>query len=1135
MSEPTKVVNIPIDNSNEYRKYTFARGFLLSPEKVIVHENWVQTKIRNNYLTFDPQNDYSLKEKNGKIVAVLGFLLDLKSNSISPEIICDRLLTELCKSYEKFIEYQDTLCGRYCIFYSVNETDLHLMQDPTGMRSAYYSENKPIAASHYNLIKDYIEDVSPLPYYSQYLKLKNKPWLLPGNYTPWVGIKELFANHELNITNSKMKRFWPYKDHDNLSINEVNDIVSDILQKQVELLLKHKKLVVSLTAGNDSRLTTSLLKKYRDSLLFYTYTSSSDPKKVKDCAHAAKIADDLGLKFIPLDLDEIEENDEQFVKIKEVTTHNHYHRHVPKAIPLYFNKLPSNRIHLQSNLIEIIRELDIFESMPVKSNAKDLVHKLYPMDESNPLVIEMFEKYYADSDFGNVFNYLSADIIFWEYRLGEWLNGAVLVETDFVYDTYMLFNCRRILEAGLSSPRFFKRNNTIAYHIVRNNWPETYFNIPNTEYDLYDIADSDSSRIELGTLAKTFSSSIDQEVYKYPGRYSLELGYAKGPVTNESFVKTSFTLPLKLGKIVDIEIELVTPKKTFLASNVTNVSIKINNEEMYTTDISERKGFVNLIDISRETGDCDELKIEICIYSLKSYVPRYGSSGHIIIKGIRINYRDAGNGPTNYIRSSKDFKEKKFTGPFIKKRTTISILGSCVSRDIFNLDYSDSYKVTSYVQHHHPALLLQKNIGLTQITDEDIQEFSKTNISESMYELLKHDFNKRMFKSLVNNNGKELLLKNKGEWIILDTFYSFPSKMLEITNSTQQKYYIQDNLFYSNISKMAILNNKFKNYSVRIIDACPNIEILLDELCKFLKDTWGNKIIVINTKPCKEQLSMVTGIKKIQYDASEESHSNKLFHALIQRLHCHSIEIPDYPMSRDGYSVHYIGEVMGYLKRSIDSIIIEEKTDYHQIYAYNIDQIKKGNRIDSFVGNQYLNHIFDKKDPNMDVELMPIVSKMIAQGHYEGYAQLGRMQRFGRGTNKDLDSAQKNLTIASEHNIVWATIELFDLQWYNNRMTAEIVNKIEVLAQSNKRAKVRLARVYAKGVYREKQLEKAEQLLKEANAHQSIELTCELFDVLWEMKSTNKQKEAFSLVSKYINTNNPDILVRIAKYHKNRK
>ena len=1058
-------------------------------------------------------------------------LLDIKLESMDADAICSALLDEYMVSYEAFLDYQDTLCGRYCIFYGDDASNIHIMQDPTGMRSAYYYEKGPVVASHYNLIRDYLPDIKPHPYYQQYLKLNPKPWLLPGNFTPWIGIKELFANHELDVSKSKMYRFWPRKEHDYISIDEVTDCVLNLLKKQVEILMDNKEIVVSLTAGNDSRLSTSLLRDYRERLLFYTYTSSSDPDKEKDCERARKIANDLGLNFLALDLDEIGEDESRFKKIKEITSHNHYHRHVPKAIPLYFDKMPQGKVHLQSNLIEIVRNFEMFEGIPIKSSAKDLVHKIYSMDENNSLVQEMFQEYFDDSEFDNVYNYLSADIIFWEYRLGEWLNGAVLVETDFVYDTYMLFNCRRILEMGLSSPRFFKRNNTIPYYVVRNCWPAAYFDIPNTNFDLFDIADSDSSRLELGSLNINVRSSVDQSAYTYLGRYSLELGYSKSKVTEYSFVSASFKVPIKPSKRVWLQVESIVPNRTFTSTGVSDFIININNQEIYCTDVGDYKGLKNVINICRDTGNCTELDVEFTICSKKEHVSYYGIPGYIVIKGVRVKYLgdSSSSGDEGFVRSDKEWKQEKLSGPFTNNAISVSILGSCVSRDLFHLDFEKKYQVTSYVQHHSPLLLLQSGVEPINIDDNDVLEFSHTPLSDSMVELLSHNFNIRMFKSLINNHGKELLLKNKGDWIILDTFYSFPSKMLMISDSNGKKYYVQDNVFYANIAKMAAINRKFDGYDVKVIDGCPNSSTLIGPLCDFLKENWGDKIIVINTRPCKQQFSMVSGFKDMVYDASEEGHSNKLYKDLVEKLGCYSIEIPDIPLSRDGYVVHYIAEVMYYIKESVDEIISKKHRDAKRRYLYNVQCVKEGSRIDSFVGRQYLNYIFDRHDEELDKKMMPVAKMMIEQNDFEGYAQLGRMQRFGRGCKKNPTEARKNLSIAVNNGIMWAAIELFDLEWYNNILSKNTLNIICDLANSNdKKAKLRLARALKNGQAVERDLYRSADLFRECYKQSNVNIACELFDVLIAIGDEECLNEAYSIMDGIIDKNDM-VNARLAK------
>ena len=53
MAKVTRMIDIPLSDSNEYKKYSFVRGFLLTPDDVSVHDCWNKTLLGVYHLTYD--------------------------------------------------------------------------------------------------------------------------------------------------------------------------------------------------------------------------------------------------------------------------------------------------------------------------------------------------------------------------------------------------------------------------------------------------------------------------------------------------------------------------------------------------------------------------------------------------------------------------------------------------------------------------------------------------------------------------------------------------------------------------------------------------------------------------------------------------------------------------------------------------------------------------------------------------------------------------------------------------------------------------------------------------------------------------------------------------------------------------
>ena len=437
----------------------------------------------------------------------------------------------------------------------------------------------------------------------------------------------------------------------------------------------------------------------------------------------------------------------------------------------------------------------------------------------------------------------------------------------------------------------------------------------------------------------------------------------------------------------------------------------------------------------------------------------------------------------------------------IKNKTTVNIVGSCVSREIFNRKKGNEYDVKAYI-HRNSIFTFFFNVH----PDYKINEPEVSKVSP-------HGFARRMMCTTLNSDGPEQLLARKGEWIVIDTYYS--SQLCAVLGYPEGNNRIlqYDTCFAHCVNETLKNNIKFKNCSFEPVDASVNMTYYIEEVARFLKKNWGNKIILINLPLAFIELNE-DGI--LQRDATIQmdwqQRSNKMVELLINRIDCQYITIPavavrDYWLNRDHINVHYVAEIYDFLKESVDSIINGDFLDYrihNKIIA----------KYDLIIGNILLGNWASEKNTLARVDAMikgktninseRTVSdcfKLVEQKNPLGYGSLARLYREGKGVEKDLDKAIEWMRRAADCRIEWARFELFDLLWRRSNSDDLIEMKTvaeEYAREGNADSMLRLGRMYRDGKGVEKDLDKAIDMMRKTAEKIQGWSRNELVDMLWK-------------------------------------
>lgn len=469
-----------METDNPYLNLLYKRGFVLADRPVnSPHTHWPVRQLPGYWLCYDPLNSLTVVEHEDRWCALLGMVIDVFDPELTPQQIVSNLVKHACSSYTAFLDYLDYLNGRFILILG-DRIEARLYQDACGMRSVFYSTEHCLVSSHLDLLSKFLSkamiDENIIEYIAKY-----SSYHLPGFFTPIQNTRILTPNTSLNLSNRQVERFFPREPLSPKHPDQVFDTVDRLLSVQADLLSRNFQLMVSLTAGLDSRTTLALFKKVRDQVLFFTYFKSNESGLdemnsdvlQQDKKIAQEIATNLDLHHILIELDYQNQDGRAYQQFQQVMNRNTYLHHNHYLAKEYLDKLPHDRLHIRSNINEIFRNFyqkQIKTPMPAGFPPETMAFCYSNKARHDEKIQEYFAHFAAIVGFDEIYNYDPFDMFYWEYRLGHW-HANLLLESDNAHNTYCLFNNRIILKTILSLPRSLLAENYILHRLIDKHWP----------------------------------------------------------------------------------------------------------------------------------------------------------------------------------------------------------------------------------------------------------------------------------------------------------------------------------------------------------------------------------------------------------------------------------------------------------------------------------------------------------------------------------------------------------------------------------------------------------------------------------------------------------------------------------------
>jgi hypothetical protein len=452
-----------------------ARSFLFAVDERPVVPSLVDQPMPLGFLAISPDYQCAISGDATAFVALIGHCLDLRDIDESETRIASRLVeTAKRAGVDAMLAESDDLAGRYAAICFVNGRWI-VFNDAAATRSTYYSEERPLVASHSTIIGDLIGQPARRSLFRHYR------YGLPGNASPVAGVRVLPANFELDPKTAKLRRFWPRIARVERPVDELIAPLERLLTRTADAIAARYTAALSLTAGVDSRMSLASFRHIKTTVPF-TYLHGRDHEM--DVAVARELSSRAGLAHRTVPLVAPSES----AAIDAVIGGLADFTHKIELTALYLKEFRGTEfVHVRSNLGEIGRAFwrrhPVMPKRFAASNWADIAtHQDRAAEPLRAEAVQYMAKEMAvffdlagydlsDPSNPGLLGYDAWDLVYWEHRMSTW-HAQILLGSDYAFDTSIVFNSRRVFELLLSAPVEARKKDALFHMMIARRLPE---------------------------------------------------------------------------------------------------------------------------------------------------------------------------------------------------------------------------------------------------------------------------------------------------------------------------------------------------------------------------------------------------------------------------------------------------------------------------------------------------------------------------------------------------------------------------------------------------------------------------------------------------------------------------------------
>lgn len=464
--------------------YLIPKAFLITKERI--DNKHIQKKFplsRNFNLYVSEDMKISFFESDKGRAYLLGYAFDNTAAHFNSADILENVINDELTASSHAINH---LNGSFVIIKDTTK-GIEIFSDAAGFRSPYYTEDLMIVSSHDKLIGDIFGNK------------KLYPSVKILDYSRYDKVFKLVPSNKLILSQGK-ERIFP-----NPALGEYNyESIIVTLKNQIDQLNTslgncENKLLVSITAGIDSKCTLALSKPIKKPVKTFTYIKEIEAitnKRAKniyktDKLVVKKIVDNLDLDHELIEF-QVDQADQSFSKNMYEVTGTVFNHPIAEIFEEKYKDEENDILQFRS----VIYSNAKFDYPRAFYNTKLVVSDFYDYlqhkqiktiqsDEEAKIAIDQYlHRTLTEIEEDNIIRTL--DVIHIDSRMGNWHNQLVK-ETDRVMDYFNYINDRNTLNLLLQLPHEIRKYHLLHKDLINMYWPILNFFEGNANNNLFKL------------------------------------------------------------------------------------------------------------------------------------------------------------------------------------------------------------------------------------------------------------------------------------------------------------------------------------------------------------------------------------------------------------------------------------------------------------------------------------------------------------------------------------------------------------------------------------------------------------------------------------------------------------------------
>ena len=432
------------------------------------------TRIGACWISSHPDLEVTQVSSAAGSLTLLGYLLDPEDPSAGNEQTLRKVLPHLGRCPD-VIAPTHRLGGRWVLI-AHDGTDTIAFHDAAGLRGLFHLEEagaaaRPLAwcASEAGLLAAAAGrplDPEAVAYLATRGDSEDDVYWMPGDTSPYAGVRALLPNHYVDLRTGRAVRYWPTAPVPQVAFERAVSESLRLMRGQIDAASRRAPLSISMTAGWDSRLMLALCRPVAGELFAFTFQYPYQYSTFPDLQVPARLLPRLGIRHhviaYPASVDP------RLREIVRLNSGTAWPAHCADTQALLETR-GAGRLCVTGDVAEVVKAHYRVEGVADRDlTAAHLAQVLRIGDGA--FALRAMERWLASARGAPV---PLLDLLCWEQMAGRW-QAQIRANHDIAHESIAPFNCRLLLATmlGLDEARRRRPGFDLLAALVRELWPE---------------------------------------------------------------------------------------------------------------------------------------------------------------------------------------------------------------------------------------------------------------------------------------------------------------------------------------------------------------------------------------------------------------------------------------------------------------------------------------------------------------------------------------------------------------------------------------------------------------------------------------------------------------------------------------